>query len=258
MLLGLAAWKWFQWMFWSWARGWIKHEWPWVTLENSPVEVTCLLQTAPLARPAAAQWLWGSSQLVLSCRVVAATSFGCGEWCYWAGWVLSINEPTYLSCKCCVERLECDIKELVSVLESPAGQLSRKSHSPSKEEGMFLVGLVQGSCQTSHLDIPLFTEKSQHHHLLYVFAGLRECSLVWHLLTRMHFTAFPELERCLEVLVFAALGEGDPTSCLHCMVQTMICSDGHCLCPLEWQVHPRRWARPLHLFPRSLDHISRN
>lgn len=93
--------------------------------------------------------------------------------------MLSVNEPGYLSCKCCVEGLECDIKELVSVLESPAGRLSRKSHSPAEEEGMLLVGLVQGSCQTSHLDVPLFPEISQLHHLQHVFAaGLRECSFV--------------------------------------------------------------------------------
>lgn len=58
--------------------------------------------------------------------------------------MLSVNEPGYLSCKCCVEGLECDIKEVVSVLESPAGQLSRKDHSPDREEGMLPVGLVTG------------------------------------------------------------------------------------------------------------------
>lgn len=135
MLLGLTGWKWFQWIFWSWAREWIKHEWPWVTLENSPVEgsgVTCLLQTALLTRPAAAWSLRGSSQLVLSCRVVAATSFGCGEWRYWAWWVLSINGPGYLSCKCCVEGLECDIKELVSVLGALLGNCPGRAAAPPR------------------------------------------------------------------------------------------------------------------------------
>lgn len=36
----------------------------------------------------------------------------------------------------------------------------------------------------------------------------------------------------------------------------MFRGEGDRPCPLEWQVHPRRRARPLRLLPRSLDHVS--
>jgi len=64
-------------------------------------------------------------------------------------WVLSTNEPQYLSCKCCVAGVECQIKEPVSLPESPAGRLSGRSGA-AEEEGMLPAGLVPGWQQACH------------------------------------------------------------------------------------------------------------